>query len=237
MQRRGKTWGPYKQNASASVYFPKLVSLVLTLLYCLLETHKILSPPRKKFLKSIALTPPLSSRSSLPACWVFHECHQHLKSNTLRHKMWLSPISSLQPVLLSPAHHSHSKSVAKLPVPCSSCLWGCSPCPHCSVLWLSALGGSLDLITLCIWNEKFANEAGGKCYAFRRWHQSLLEAALPSVAPKYTGSCICLVHLSSLQGSGLVCRSPWREKAWPRTPCHLFHLICWNRWALSLLFF
>lgn len=91
MQKRGKTWGPYKQNASASVYFPKLVSLVLALLYCLLETHNILSPPRKKFLKSIALTPPQSSRSSLPACWVFHECHQHLKSNTLRHKTWLSP--------------------------------------------------------------------------------------------------------------------------------------------------
>lgn len=126
--RRGETWGLCNQNASASVHFPKLVSLVLTLLYCLPETHKILSPPCKEFLKSIALTPPLSSRSSLPACWVFHECHQHLNFNTLRNKMWLSPH------LYPPAYTSVTcsslkfKVVAKLPVPCSLCLWGCFIC-------------------------------------------------------------------------------------------------------------
>ena len=210
------------------VSFPKLVSLVLTLFYHLPETHRILSPPCKKFLKSIALTPPLSSRSSLPAFWVFHGCHQHLKFNTLRNKMWLSP---------------HLYPLAYTSVSCSSLTFqiggkaagslffmfmGMLHLPQYSVLWLSSLGGSLDVTTLCIQDEKFANEARGKRYASRRRHQSLLESALPSTAPKCIGSYICLVHQSSLQGSGLVCCSFRKEKAWPLTPCHL-HFISFAR--------
>lgn len=101
----------------------------------------------------------------------------------LRNKHVAIPSPSSHPILLPPAQHSHSESGVKLPVTCSLCLQGCFTCPLQAAVAFCPWRRP-RCIVLCIWKEKFAQEAGGKPYACRRWHLSLLESAGPPFAPK-----------------------------------------------------
>lgn len=131
--------------------------------------------------------------------------------------MWLSP---------PPAFTSANLLISRIQNLWQSCqslffmLMGMLHLSTAGMLWLSALGRRLYVLpfasrmkSLLMKLEENVMLSGDDTQACLNQPFSLL---LPNVR-----SYICLVHLTSLQGSGLVCCSFWKEKAWLLPSCTL----------------